>query len=116
MRAISSSSSIKASRKSFHSPVVREPRRAFAAVRQWTFVGAYDALDFLQYEWPLRHGELYGRAIKTCCGALGGATPLVVSREAFVAACREAGMAEIIWPRKTTPQLHWRSVRPVHHA
>jgi hypothetical protein len=81
-----------------------------------TFLGAYDALDFLQNEWPLRHGEPYERAVKTCCGASGGATPLVVSREAFVAACLEAGMAAIVAPRKTTPQLHSRPVRPVHHA
>jgi hypothetical protein len=81
-----------------------------------TFVGAYDALDFLQNEWPLRHGEPYERAVKTCCGALGGATPLAVSREAFVAACLEDGMAAIVAPRKTTPRLHSRPVRLVHHA
>jgi len=57
-----------------------------------SFAGAYDALDFLENEWPLRHGERYDRAVKTCRGALSGAIPLIVAREAFFAACLEADM------------------------
>ncbi len=55
-----------------------------------TFAGAYDALDFLENEWPLRHGERHQRAVKTCRGLLNGSIPSIVAREAFVAACLEA--------------------------
>jgi hypothetical protein len=80
-----------------------------------SFVGVHDALDFLENEWPLRHGERYDRAVKTCRGAMNGATPLIISREAFVAACLEADMAAVIAPRKAITQPHLRPVRPVHH-
>ncbi|WP_457584784.1 DUF982 domain-containing protein [Ensifer canadensis] len=56
------------------------------------FSSVYEALDFLENEWPLRRGERYGRAIKACRGALHRTTPVAVAREAFIAACLEAGM------------------------
>ena len=57
-----------------------------------TFVSVYDALDFLENEWPLRRGERYGRAVRRCRGALARITPVEMAREAFIAACLEAGM------------------------
>ncbi|MEF0941205.1 DUF982 domain-containing protein [Rhizobium sp. BR 362] len=69
-----------------------------------SFSGAYDALDFLENEWPVRHGERYERAVKTCRGALNGVIPSMIAREAFVAACLEADMPAVISPRKTIPQ------------
>jgi len=71
-----------------------------------TFTGAYDALDFLENEWPLRHGERHQRAVKTCRGALNGTTPRIVAREAFVAACLEAGMPAVLVPLKRKPTEH----------
>ncbi|AYG63209.1 DUF982 domain-containing protein [Rhizobium jaguaris] len=69
-----------------------------------SFGGAYDALDFLENEWPLRNGEPYDRAVKTCCGALNGAIPSIIAREAFVAACLEADMPAVLAPRKAMRQ------------
>ena len=66
-----------------------------------TFTGIYDALDFLENEWPLRHGERHDRAVKTCRRALNGIVPAVIAREAFVAACLEAGMPAVIAPSQT---------------
>lgn len=56
------------------------------------FHGPYDALDFLENEWPLRHGIRYNRATRSCRGALNKMTPLAIAREDFVSACFEAGM------------------------
>ncbi len=52
----------------------------------------YDALDFLENEWPTRDGALYARAIRLCREALGRTVPAPVAREAFTFACLEAGM------------------------
>ncbi|WP_331375931.1 DUF982 domain-containing protein [Sinorhizobium chiapasense] len=57
-----------------------------------TFNSVYEALDFLENEWPLRNGQRYERAVRTCRGALKRMTPAAVAREAFVAACVEAAM------------------------
>ncbi|MFB2567448.1 DUF982 domain-containing protein [Rhizobium sp. IMFF44] len=69
-----------------------------------TFTGIYDALDFLENEWPLRHGERHDRAIKTCRRALNGIVPALIAREAFVAACLEAAMPAVMRPSNTVPQ------------
>ncbi len=60
-----------------------------------TFAGTYDALDFLENEWPFRHGQRHDRAVKLCRGALSGAIPAVLARDAFVGACLEAGMPTV---------------------
>ncbi|AVA25489.1 DUF982 domain-containing protein [Rhizobium sp. LEGMi198b] len=78
-----------------------------------SFSGAYDALDFLENEWPLRHGKRYDRAIKSCHGALNGVIPSIVAREAFLAACLEADMPAVISPRKAMPQLASGPSRPM---
>ncbi len=69
-----------------------------------TFTGIYDALDFLENEWPLRHGARHERAVKTCRGALNGVVPAIIAREAFTAACLEAGMPAVMAPWKTPPK------------
>ena len=57
-----------------------------------TFLRVYDALDYLEREWPLRRGERYKKAVDKCRGALSCFAPVEVAREAFIAACLEAGM------------------------
>jgi hypothetical protein len=57
-----------------------------------TFNGLHDTLDFLEHEWPLRHGERYRLACEKCRAALSRQTPVAIAREAFVAACLEAGL------------------------
>ncbi|WFU11590.1 DUF982 domain-containing protein (plasmid) [Rhizobium sp. CB3090] len=73
---------------------------------QRTFTGVYDALDFLENEWPLRNGERHERAVKTCRGAINGVVPAVVAREAFIAACLEAAMPVVMVPWKARPNRH----------
>ncbi|MQW87115.1 DUF982 domain-containing protein [Sinorhizobium saheli] len=65
-----------------------------------TFTSVYEALDFLGHEWPQRKGERYERAVRTCRRALKRMTPAAVAREAFVAACLEAGMPVVMTPYK----------------
>ncbi len=72
-----------------------------------TFSSVYEALDFLENEWPQKHGACYDRAIVTCRRGLSGLAPTEVAREAFIAACLEAGM-----PAVTAAPLHHR--RPGH--
>jgi hypothetical protein len=60
------------------------------------FSTVHEALDFLENEWPLRRGQRYDRAVKACRGALNRATPAAVAREAFIAACLEAGMPSVM--------------------
>lgn len=61
-----------------------------------TFLSVHDALDYLEHEWPLRRGDRYKRAVRKCRGALSRIEPLEVAREAFIAACLEAGMPMIM--------------------
>jgi hypothetical protein len=69
-----------------------------------TFTGIHDALDFLENEWPLRRGQRYERAVKTCREALDGIIAPVIAREAFTAASLEAGMATTVAGQK--PEQH----------
>lgn len=57
-----------------------------------TFNSAFETIDFLENEWPERRGERYYRAVNQCRGALSRVVPAEVAREAFIAACLEAGM------------------------
>jgi hypothetical protein len=57
------------------------------------FQNAYDALDFLDAEWPTRRGPAYGRAVRLCRNALRGAKAAELARSAFIAAAEEAGMS-----------------------
>ncbi|AXV17775.1 DUF982 domain-containing protein (plasmid) [Neorhizobium sp. SOG26] len=57
-----------------------------------SFLSVYDALDFLEYEWPSRRGERYEQALHHCRAALNNLAPVELAREAFISACLEAGM------------------------
>ncbi len=70
-----------------------------------TFKGVYDALNFLENEWPLRHGGRHERAVKACRGALNGSMSAVIAREAFLTACLEAEMPAVNRHGGSTPIL-----------
>ncbi|WP_075292870.1 DUF982 domain-containing protein [Pararhizobium arenae] len=57
-----------------------------------SFCSIYDALDYLENEWPFREGKYHLRAITACRGVLNGLIKAEVAREAFIAACLEASM------------------------
>lgn len=59
------------------------------------FLNTYDALDFLENEWPLRSGDAYERALAACREALQGRLSCRQVRAALLAACREAGLRPI---------------------
>jgi hypothetical protein len=54
------------------------------------FDNPHDAADFLEHEWPVKHGGEYELALRTCYHALQKEVPLLAAREAFLAACLEA--------------------------
>ncbi len=60
------------------------------------FRTVYDALDFLENEWPLKRGERYDRAVRRARAALNRMAPTEVAREAFISACLEAGMPAVM--------------------
>ncbi len=62
------------------------------------FLNAYDALDFLDAEWPTRRGPAYERAMRLCRNALRGSRATELARSAFIAAADEAGMAQCADP------------------
>jgi hypothetical protein len=64
------------------------------------FLNAYDALDFLDAEWPTRRGPAYERALRLCRNALRGTRATELARSAFIAAADEAGMRQCSNPRK----------------
>ncbi len=71
------------------------------------FDSVYEALGFLEKEWPLKRGEHHDRALVMCRRTLARMTPPTLAREAFAAACREAGMAaETVGLRQTRPANH----------
>lgn len=65
-----------------------------------TFTSIYDALDFLENEWPIRHGQHHEQAVKRCRRALSGIIPAEIAREAFFGACLEAGLSTLTSPLK----------------
>jgi hypothetical protein len=60
-----------------------------------TFGSVYDALDFLENEWPRKRGDFHDRAVLACRRGLNGLAPAEVAREAFIAACLEIGMPAV---------------------
>lgn len=60
------------------------------------FTSVYEALDFLEGEWPLKKGERHDRAVSLCNRALKRMTPPAVAREEFIAACLEAGLPVVL--------------------
>ncbi|MCY1245713.1 hypothetical protein D9M72_588810 [compost metagenome] len=57
------------------------------------FASVNDALDFLEEDWAIYRGRKYNRAVQTCRRALNRMTPVAIAREAFIDACRDAGMS-----------------------
>lgn len=57
------------------------------------FASVNDALDFLEEDWAICRGRKYNRAVQTCRSALNRMTPVAIAREAFIDACRDAGMS-----------------------
>ncbi len=76
-----------------------------------SFAGVYEALDFLENEWPLNRGERHDRAISVCTLALKRMRPAAVAREEFIAACFEAGMkiGQVAPHRRGISRLEGRS-------
>ncbi|WP_377274402.1 DUF982 domain-containing protein [Rhizobium sp. R86522] len=64
------------------------------------FLNAYDALNFLDAEWPTRRGPAYERALRLCRKALRGTRATELARSAFIAAADEAGMRQCSNPQK----------------
>ncbi|CAN7578322.1 DUF982 domain-containing protein [Pararhizobium sp. LjRoot255] len=60
-----------------------------------TFDSVCEASVFLENEWPLRRGEFHDGAVSACRRVLNRMTPATAAREAFIAACLEAGMPAI---------------------
>lgn len=56
------------------------------------FRGPYDAVDFLEHEWP-SHGKWHHRAVRDCRAALSGIVAAEIARASFAAACAEASLA-----------------------
>jgi len=56
-------------------------------------ISFHDALDFLESEWPKVHGAYHDAALASCRNALRRQTPPAVTKELFLAACLEAGIA-----------------------
>ena len=78
-----------------------------------TFASVYDALDFLENEWPPKRGDCYDRAILACRRGLSGMAPPEVAREAFIAACLETGLPAVTGaplPYRRSGQLSWARV------
>ncbi|MCJ7993736.1 DUF982 domain-containing protein [Rhizobium cremeum] len=59
-----------------------------------SFKEAYDALYFLEEEWPVRHGAAYQRAKRWCGMALETDRASDIARKAFVEAARKAGLLD----------------------
>jgi len=58
-----------------------------------SFQSVHDTLDFLENEWPSPRGAYHDAAVISCRRALNHQTPPAVSKELFLAACLEAGLA-----------------------
>jgi len=74
------------------------------------FASVNDALDFLEGDWAIYRGRKYNRAVQTCRRALNRMTPVAMAREAFIDACRDAGMStegeELLGPKTGADGQH----------
>ncbi|MBZ7927145.1 DUF982 domain-containing protein (plasmid) [Ensifer adhaerens] len=68
-----------------------------------TFSSVFDALVFLETEWPRRRGRRYEQAVEVCRRVLNRTAPVAIAREAFVAACLEAGLPANGLAHRTRP-------------
>lgn len=51
-----------------------------------------EAARFLLHQWPMENGVAYDAARRTCLDAMEGSVEPDLARQAFIAACDEAGM------------------------
>ncbi|MBW9116916.1 DUF982 domain-containing protein [Rhizobium cauense] len=58
-----------------------------------TFRSIHDTLDFLEHEWPKASGAYHEAAVIGCRSVLGRSGSAATSKELFVSACLEAGLA-----------------------
>jgi hypothetical protein len=65
-----------------------------------SFVCIEDSLDCLEHNWPIKNARHQKRAIDLCRAVLTRSASSEVAREAFVAACIEAGMLPVPYFRK----------------
>ncbi|MBB5536366.1 DUF982 domain-containing protein [Rhizobium giardinii] len=78
-----------------------------------TFASVYDALDYLENEWPKKRGDRYDRAVLACRQGLNGQAPAELAREAFIAACLETGLPAVTAappPYRRSGYLSWARV------
>ncbi|WP_437408108.1 DUF982 domain-containing protein [Sinorhizobium meliloti] len=78
------------------------------------FTGPYEALDFLEYEWPC-HGKRYHRAVRDCRAALSGILSTEVARASFTTACAEASLACSDGHAGCATELSGSSAATPHH-
>jgi len=71
--------------------------------REHTFLCVQDSLDCLEREWPRRAGRHQALAISLCQAALSRECSTEAAREAFIAACIEAGMHPVYVVRRPPP-------------
>ncbi len=62
----------------------------------------YDALDFLEAEWPMRRGHHYAAALDRCRNALTEPRETEAAREAMIGAAIEAGLLWVESPAAST--------------
>ncbi|WP_275790751.1 DUF982 domain-containing protein [Pararhizobium gei] len=67
-------------------------RLSFGRGEAVTIEGPRDALDYLLSMWPLSDGEMFQAAKTACMEADAGVIPIEESREALIAAAREANL------------------------
>ncbi|WP_072375981.1 DUF982 domain-containing protein [Rhizobium tibeticum] len=78
-----------------------------------TFASVFDALDYLENEWPRKRGDRYDRAVLACRRGVNGLASAEVAREAFIAACLESGLPAVT---AAPPPLYRRSGHPSWRA
>lgn len=66
-----------------------------------TFHSLKDSLDFLENEWPIRSGKHHAKALECCRAASRRMVATEMAREAFIAACLEAGMPLVMTARQS---------------
>jgi len=56
--------------------------------------GPREALEYLNWRWPVRYGDYYAKAVNECAACLQRRVPLDEVRETFILASIEAKMLE----------------------
>lgn len=82
----------------WNEPVIIRPHNG----RPRTFNSVEEAFDFLHNDWPSERGAHFRRAVDVCRAALGRKTFREAARNAFIAACLEAGMPSVVFAAPPT--------------